>query len=212
VLPATLSEHLAPEEMDAVLLHELAHVLRWDNLTRAAVHALTCVFWFFPLLAWLERRIGAESELACDELVLICGARPQEYLSAILKVCRFYFLEPVAGSSNVSGSNLKRRTEYIVSSPISKASKVSAGVVSGLLFSCLAAALILTGFVTSTPSRAQSAEGSGATKAQVRCAFNGTQYAEGTVIQMGKASEQMCVQLHDRPFWLRPRIRRANAP
>jgi hypothetical protein len=202
VLPQTLSLHLSAEELDAVLLHELAHVHRWDNLTRAAVHVLTCVFWFFPLLTWLERRIDAECELACDELVLICGVRPHEYLAGILKVCQFFLLEPIAGASNVSGSSLKRRMEYIMSSPSNKASNVSVGIVTALLFSCLAVALILTGFLTPPQGRAQTAA-SVTVRAHVTCLFNGADYAEGTVIQMGKGSEQMCVQLQDRPLWVK---------
>ena len=202
VLPQTLSERLMPAELDAVILHELAHVRRWDNLTRALVHLLTCVFWFFPLVAWIERQIDAQCELACDELVLLCGARPDEYLDGILKVCQFYILESVAGSSHISGSNLKRRMEYIMSSPTTKASKVSAGIVAVLLFSCLAAALILTGFLTPPRGLAQTAA-SVTVRAYVTCLFNGADYAEGTVIQTGKGSEQMCVQLQGRPLWVK---------
>jgi hypothetical protein len=202
VLPQTLSERLMPAELDAVILHELAHVRRWDNLTRALVHLLTCVFWFFPLVAWIERQMDAQCELACDELVLLCGARPSEYLDGILKVCQFYILESVAGSSQISGSNLKRRMEYIMSSPSTKASNVSAGIVAALLFSCLAAAIILTGFLTPPQGRAQTAV-SVTVRAHVTCLFNGADYAEGTVIQMGKGSEQMCVQLRDRPLWVK---------
>lgn len=48
VLPEDLSLRLTAPEFEAVLLHELAHAKRWDNLTRACVHALVCVFWFYP--------------------------------------------------------------------------------------------------------------------------------------------------------------------
>ena len=202
VLPQTLSQRLMPPELDAVMLHELAHVRRWDNLTRALVHLLTCVFWFFPLVAWIERQMDAQCELACDELVLLCGARPTEYLDGILKICQFYILESVAGSSHVSGSNLKQRMEFIMSSRIPKIAVVSTGTLVGLLFSCLTAAAIVTGFSTSTSGQVQTTTTISANRQPVTCLFSSAEYPEGTVIRVGKSQEQMCVNSQGRPLWI----------
>lgn len=200
VMPETLSHRLAEEEFDAVLLHELAHVHRWDNLTRAFVHVMSCIFWFFPMLLWLERRIDMECELACDELVLSSGARPQEYLDGILKVCKSYLQEPVAGSSSVSGSNLKRRMEFIMSFRMRKTNTLSAGVAVCSVFLCLATAAIAAGFSTQAASEAQ-IEQLGLPKTAVNC-LRGKEYPEGTVIKMGKLAEQMCVESFGRPIWV----------
>jgi beta-lactamase regulating signal transducer with metallopeptidase domain len=202
LLPETLSARLTPSELDAVMLHELAHVRRWDNLTRAMVHVLTCVFWFFPVIAWLERRIDAQCELACDELVLLCGARPSEYLDGILKVCQFYVLGSVAGSSHVSGSNLKQRIELIMSSRIQKSDFLSTGAFVGLLFSILTAAAIATGFSANTSSQTPStAATTNVNRQQVTCLY-GAEYPEGTVIKVGESQEQMCVNSHGHPLWI----------
>ena len=59
--------------MEAMLAHEVAHVRRRDNLT-AALHMLVeAMFWFHPLVWWMERRLVEERERACDEEVVEMG-------------------------------------------------------------------------------------------------------------------------------------------
>lgn len=115
LIPAALTDQLSDAELQSVVLHELAHAKRRDNWTAAFAHAVTCVFWFYPLLWWIEKRLHAERELACDEMVVRCGAAPDDYFAGILKVCRFHLAREIAGAAGISGSNLKDRKEAIMS-------------------------------------------------------------------------------------------------
>ncbi len=117
ILPDGLSAQLSAAELQAVLGHELAHVRRRDNLSAAAVRVIVSAFWFHPLLWWMERRMLAEREAACDELVLSHGAQPADYVSGIVKVCRMSFAGP-ASYAGAAGSNLKDRMEQIMSTQI----------------------------------------------------------------------------------------------
>ena len=56
LLPRGFSARLGEAEFESVLMHELAHVRRRDNLTGAAVRLAACLFWFHPLIWWLERK------------------------------------------------------------------------------------------------------------------------------------------------------------
>jgi Flp pilus assembly protein TadD len=113
VLPDLLSDSLSESELYAVVAHELAHVARRDNLSAAAARVVVSVFWFHPLLWWIERRMLAEREAACDELVLAHGADPADYISAILKVCRMSFAG-ASGYAGATGANLNHRMEQIM--------------------------------------------------------------------------------------------------
>jgi beta-lactamase regulating signal transducer with metallopeptidase domain len=114
LLPAGLTQHLTPAELDAVLAHELCHLCRRDNLL-AALHMLVeGLFWFHPLTWWIGNRLCEERERACDESVVAGGVRPLVYAEGILKTCRFYVQSPLACASGVSGADLKLRVSAIV--------------------------------------------------------------------------------------------------
>jgi tetratricopeptide (TPR) repeat protein/beta-lactamase regulating signal transducer with metallopeptidase domain len=117
ILPDQLSGQLSEAELHAVLSHELAHIARHDNLSAAVARVIVAAFWFHPLLWWIERRMLAEREAACDELVLAQGADPTDYISAILKVCRMSFAG-ASGYAGATGSNLQNRMEQIMSAHI----------------------------------------------------------------------------------------------
>lgn len=118
--PAGLNSELSASEFEAVLLHELAHARRHDNLTGAFVHILVCLFWFHPLLWLAEKRLLAERERACDEMVVRSGTAPEIYVAGILKVCRFQIFDHLGGVSAMTGSDLKNRLELILSLPLCK--------------------------------------------------------------------------------------------
>jgi beta-lactamase regulating signal transducer with metallopeptidase domain len=69
VMPVALARELSPAAMHHVLLHELAHVRRGDLWLQALGSLLQAVYWFYPLLPWVRRRIAALCELCCDATV-----------------------------------------------------------------------------------------------------------------------------------------------
>lgn len=155
LLPEGITEHLAPEQLRAILAHEWSHVRRRDNLT-AFIHMLVeALFWFHPLVWWIGTRLMDERERTCDEEVLRLGSEPEVYAAGILNVCKLYLKSPLSCVSGVTGSNLKTRIEaimnYRIGQNLNRAKKLllaSAGVAT------LAGPLVI-GMVYSPAIRAQ---------------------------------------------------------
>ena len=87
VLPAA-SAAWSAERRRAVLLHELAHVRRRDLLLNTVAHVACALWWFHPLARMAAQRLRAESERACDDLVLRLGTRPSTYADHLLQIVR----------------------------------------------------------------------------------------------------------------------------
>ena len=119
LLPQGIQSRLTPEQLQAILAHELCHVRRRDNLA-AALHMLVeALFWFHPLVWWIGRRLVDERERACDEEVLRLGSEPEVYAESILHVCKFYLESPLPCTSGITGSDLKKRIETIMTQHLS---------------------------------------------------------------------------------------------
>lgn len=115
LLPVGIVDCLTTREMEAIVAHELCHIRRRDNLTTAIHMAVESLFWFHPLVWWLGARLIEERERACDEEVLRTGGDPLAYAEGILKICEVYLASPLACVVGVTGGDLKRRIEAIIS-------------------------------------------------------------------------------------------------
>jgi uncharacterized protein (TIGR03435 family) len=120
LLPVGLVERLSPEQLRALIAHERCHIRCHDNLTAAIHMAVETLFWFHPVVWWIERRLLEERERACDESVLASGSRPQDYAEGILEVCRQSVGLRLACVAGVSGANLRGRVEAIMRNEIGR--------------------------------------------------------------------------------------------
>jgi beta-lactamase regulating signal transducer with metallopeptidase domain len=86
LVPHDLDGRLAPDELDAVLLHELAHLrrgdLRWNLLQRLVLALL----WFHPVAWRLQAGVARERERCCDALAVRHGASPVALAKALVKL------------------------------------------------------------------------------------------------------------------------------
>jgi beta-lactamase regulating signal transducer with metallopeptidase domain len=76
------------DRVEAVLRHELAHVVRGDWAIAVGAIVLRAFYWFNPLMWIACRRLRHEAERACDDLVLTSGMSGAEYATHLLAVAR----------------------------------------------------------------------------------------------------------------------------
>lgn len=137
LLPEGLADRLTPAQLNTVIAHERCHIGRHDNLAAAVYMVVEAIFWFHPLVWWIERRMLDERERACDEAVLSAGNDPDEYVAGILSVCRFTLRAPLACVAGVSGAELRSRIESIVRMELGTRMTVTRRVAVGLVAAVL---------------------------------------------------------------------------
>jgi len=87
-----LSRHLLvrPDELETVIVHEIAHLRRGDMFVRYLEWIAGILFVFWPVVAWVNRRLDASREFACDEWALYRGKlTAPEYARCLLRVVQF---------------------------------------------------------------------------------------------------------------------------
>ena len=101
LMPASALTGMGPEQLEAILAHELAHVRRHDYLVNLLQTLVETLLFYHPAVWWLSRRIRIERENCCDDLaVSLCGD-PHTYARR----------SPISRSSALirTGSSLRRR-------------------------------------------------------------------------------------------------------
>jgi beta-lactamase regulating signal transducer with metallopeptidase domain/HEAT repeat protein len=86
LLPASAVSGYSPEQVEMIVLHELAHVRRWDNLVNLLQRLVEAVLFFHPSVWWLSRRVRLEREHCCDAVVLAHAHAPQRYAELLAKI------------------------------------------------------------------------------------------------------------------------------
>ena len=76
LIPAGALTGLAPDQLEALLAHELAHIRRYDYLANLIQTAIQTLLFYHPAVWWISARIRAERENCCDDIALsACGDR-----------------------------------------------------------------------------------------------------------------------------------------
>ncbi len=86
VLPAWALRELPAQDLNVILLHEFAHLRRWDDWTNLIQKIVRALFFFHPAVLWIEKRISVEREMACDDAVLAETANPHGYAACLVSL------------------------------------------------------------------------------------------------------------------------------
>jgi beta-lactamase regulating signal transducer with metallopeptidase domain len=86
IMVPAVAELWTHDRRRAVILHEMAHVARFDCLTQTLACAACAMYWFHPAAWWAARQLRIERELACDDSVIAAGTLPREYANHLLEI------------------------------------------------------------------------------------------------------------------------------
>lgn len=88
LLPLAAVNNLPPDQIEAILLHELAHIRRNDYFFNLIQSVVDAILFFNPFAWWISRNIRDEREKCCDERVLQISD-PFRYARALLALEEF---------------------------------------------------------------------------------------------------------------------------
>lgn len=86
LMPLALTSYLSVKEIEAILLHELAHLKRNDYLINLLQQIVTVILFFNPFILLMNRIVSRERENSCDDLVVDHTGSPLVYAQALLKI------------------------------------------------------------------------------------------------------------------------------
>lgn len=153
VLPLELVESLPQEDLELVVAHELTHLRRGDMIAGALQTTVQLIWWFHPLVWWLNREIRRVREQCCDEQVVeSLKCRPGRYARCLLNVLeRQRQLRPLPELAGLSAYDVTAtRLENIMRRDVPVSAGLSFG---GWCLLVLLAVVILpgAGFARSAP-------------------------------------------------------------
>lgn len=143
VIPAWAFEELSPIELNAILLHELAHLRRWDDWTNLAQRILGALLFFHPAVWWIGDRLSREREMACDDFVLAATSNPRGYAQCLVTVAEKSFLRRSVALAQAAVGRMQQtahRVARILDADRPAATKVwkpALGLVSAVSVACL---------------------------------------------------------------------------
>ena len=158
LLPVRALTGLTPEQLEAVIAHELAHIKRFDVAVNFFQVIAETLFFFHPAVWWLNKRIRADREDCCDDVAIAeCGGTVG-YARALATMETWRDVPDFAMA--VTGSPVATRVARLLGISQQQNGARTAGVVTASL--ALATALIAAGvsFGVANPALAQSAGGS----------------------------------------------------
>ncbi len=113
LLPLAALSQLTPEQVDAILAHELAHVRRYDVIVNGVQTVVETLLFYHPAVWWISARIRAEREHCCDDIAVeVCGD-VVNYTSALVKLEAWRSGHP-AFSLSAGGGSLRGRVRRVL--------------------------------------------------------------------------------------------------
>jgi hypothetical protein len=86
LVPASSLTGLSESQLEAILAHELAHIIRCDFLVNMLQAIAEAVFFYHPAVRAINRQIRFERELACDEIAIGLSGDPLRYAQALAAI------------------------------------------------------------------------------------------------------------------------------
>jgi bla regulator protein BlaR1 len=153
LLPVAAINQLSTQQLEAVLLHELAHIRRYDYLVNLIIRCIQTILYFNPFVKALVKTVEMEREKSCDEMVMQFQYDPHGYATALLMLEKISYLpRPLAVAAAGRKSDLLNRIECLLG--VQKKQVISFNKVAGLFAGLLCFIAVNALLIANKPGKA----------------------------------------------------------
>ena len=114
LLPVGMLAGLPVEQVEYILIHELAHIARRDYLVNVLQGMVEALLFYHPAVWWVSATMRAEREHCCDDAVVAVGGDARGYAAALVRLEQARALEPALAAT---GGSLTRRVRRLLRQP-----------------------------------------------------------------------------------------------
>lgn len=139
LIPCGLINNLPADQVEAILLHELAHIKRLDYLVNLLQCLAETIFFFNPAVLWLSSLLREERENCCDDIAISVTQNKSLFIHALVAFQEYHTNHPMAPGLQGNKYPLLKRIQRIVYNNNKKLNHMEK------IF--LAAGLVVTGIV-----------------------------------------------------------------
>jgi beta-lactamase regulating signal transducer with metallopeptidase domain len=128
LVPAGFFTQLNPDQVEAVLLHELAHIRRRDYLVNLVQSFVETIFFFNPAVLWVSSLIREDREACCDELAIAVTNDKPTYVEALVSFQEYTIRQsymPAFAGKKTQLVNRAKRILYDTNISLSNAEKIA---------------------------------------------------------------------------------------
>ena len=119
LLPVAALAGLTPEQVQAILAHELAHVRRHDAVINVAQTIAETLLFYHPAVWWVSSRIRTEREHCCDDVALAVSGDRYAYAAALAELESWRVTQPALLLA-ATGGPLLRRVARVLAPPAAR--------------------------------------------------------------------------------------------
>jgi len=137
LVPAAALAELSPQQLQAILAHELAHVRRWDYLVNLAQTVVETLGFYHPAVWWVSARIRFERENCCDDAATAACGDQLTYARSLAALEQLRHARPALAVAATGGS-LLARIKRLLETPTEGTTGSSRPFVAALMLAALA--------------------------------------------------------------------------
>ena len=133
LLPVSAFTGLSPKQLESIIVHELAHIIRRDYLVNLLQSLVEILFFYHPAVWWINGVIRAERENCCDDIAIEQTGDSVNYAKALANIQEQLLLkENLAMAIAVNKNRLLKRIKRLLNQP-----KMKTNFIEGFTASCI---------------------------------------------------------------------------